>query len=64
MNTEYMRKCYVGSVGEKLLPVGLNIERLKRANSMSIRLTDIGFPWESEIEAERVVVHGDVQVSC
>lgn len=52
------------SIGENVLPTGLNVEGLKRVNTMGLRLTEIGFPWESEIELERVVVQGEIQICC
>lgn len=63
MNTMVLKKKSVRSEGEKLLPSGINIESLKRIHALRASLTDVGFSWLSEFEAERVVVHGDVQVS-
>ena len=63
MNTMVLKKKPVRSEGEKLLPSGINIENLKRINALRVCLTDVGFSWMCEYEAERVVVHGDVQVN-
>ena len=63
MNTMVLKKKSVRSEGEKLLPSGVSIEGLKRMNALRVSLTDVGFSWMCEYEAERVVLHGDVQVS-
>ena len=63
MNTMVLKKKTIRVEGEKLLPSGINIERLKRIHALRANLTDVGFSWLCEFEAERVVVHGDVQVS-
>ncbi len=63
MNTMVLKKKLVRSEGEKLLPSGINIENLKRIHALRVSLTDVGFSWMCEYEAERVVVRGDVQVN-
>lgn len=63
MNTGCGKRNLVRTEGEKLLPIGINVERLKKAQALRVRLTDIGFPWESELKVERFVVQGDIQIS-
>ena len=64
MNTVYQTKKPRRQEGETLLPLGLNVEQLKRIHALRIHLSDVGYPWESDLRVERVVVHGDVLVSC
>lgn len=64
MSTFCLKKKIV-SRGETLLLHGLSIEGIKRAHVLHAKLSDLGFPWESDAEVEKSIFHNftsDVEI--